>query len=140
LLIVSGLIALGIGAAGLLTPEVFHTASDIDFGDEVELLNELRAAGGGLVAAGGLILAGAFVARLSFTATLVTALLYLGYGTARVFSMAVDGLPGIGLIGAAVGELAIGAAAAVATRRLAAADEPGLAEGRMHEGAVLAGR
>jgi len=108
ILFLSGLVASGIGAAILFAPLAFYasygTVLDVDF----SLLNEIRATGGAVLASGLLIMSGAFVAKLAFTATLVSAFLYLPYGLSRVMSMAVDGMPAEGFIQAAVLELAIG--------------------------------
>jgi len=46
---------------------------------------------GGLLAIGMLVAAGAFVHRLAFTATVVSALIYLSYGLCRIVGMALDG-------------------------------------------------
>jgi hypothetical protein len=111
-LFVAGLVAVAIGAAILLAPVAFHWANGIELTENASLLSELRAPGGALVAAGALIILGAFVARLAFTAAAVGALLYLGYGLARVLSIVVDGAPAGGLIVGMAVELALGVACA----------------------------
>ncbi|EPJ43574.1 MAG: hypothetical protein OFPI_42360 [Osedax symbiont Rs2] len=108
-LFLSGLIAAGIGASILLDPIAFHGASGIKLTDNINLLNEMRAAGGALLAIGLLIIIGCFVARLTYTATLVASLMYLAYGLSRVLSFGFDGLPNASLVQVAVLELAIGA-------------------------------
>ena len=117
LLVVAGLIATGIGAAILLTPEAFHESADIDLGGNVNLLSEIRAPGGALMATGLLMLAGAFVSRLTFTATVMTGVVYLSYGLSRVLSMAVDGMPEGVLVFSTVVEMVLGIAAAIALAR-----------------------
>jgi len=110
LLIISGLIASGIGAAILFAPAAFYTTYGIELGRNVSLLNELKASGGALLASGILITSGAFVDKLTFTAAVVSTLLYLPYGLSRVMSIAIDGMPVEGLVQAAVLEIVIGLA------------------------------
>ncbi|GAA3075765.1 DUF4345 domain-containing protein [Streptosporangium carneum] len=117
ILFVSGLVVIGIGAATLFAPVAFHEVNGIRLGDDVGLLSETRAAGGALLASGVLIALGAFVSRLAFTAAVVGTLLYLSYGLSRVLSIAVDGVPGSGLVLAAVVETVIGLACAFALVR-----------------------
>lgn len=116
-LLISGLIAAGIGAAILVAPGPFYATYGIELGGDASLLSEIRAPGGALLALGLLMTIGAFVPALRFASTVVAAAVYLPYGLSRLLSMAIDGLPDTGLIGAAVLELAIGAAALVAVRR-----------------------
>jgi len=110
ILILSGLIASGIGAAILIAPVTFYATYGIELGSNVSLLNEIRAPGGALLASGLLIISGAFVDKLAFTAVVVSTLLYLSYGLSRVMSIAIDGMPVEGLVQAAVLEIAIGLA------------------------------
>ncbi|GAA0825443.1 DUF4345 domain-containing protein [Streptosporangium amethystogenes subsp. fukuiense] len=117
ILLVSGVVAVGIGAATLFAPAAFHGANGIELGSDAGLLSETRAAGGALLAAGALILLGAFVARLAFTATVVGAATYLAYGLSRLLSIALDGIPASGLVLAAALELIIGLACAFALVR-----------------------
>jgi len=108
ILVVSGLIAMGVGGAILLAPVAFYAENGISLEGRTSLLNEVRAPGGALLVIGVLIAAGAFVRRLTFTSTLVSVLLYVAYGLSRLLSMAVDGIPAEGLVHAAGVELAIG--------------------------------
>jgi hypothetical protein len=110
ILIISGLIASGFGAAILFTPVAFYASYGIELGGNFSLLNEIRAPGGALMASGILIISGAFVDKLSFTAAVASTLLYLSYGLSRVMSIAVDGMPVEGLVQAAILEIAIGLA------------------------------
>jgi len=110
ILILSGLIASLIGAAILFAPVAFYATYDIELGKNLSLLNEIRAPGGALLASGILIISGAFVNELTFTATVVSTLLYLSYGLSRVMSIAIDGMPVEGLVQAAVLEIVIGMA------------------------------
>jgi len=117
ILLVSGLIAAGVGGAILFVPATFYALSGIELGGNISLLNEVRAPGGALLACGVLIVLGAFVSRLTFTSAVLSTLLFLSYGLARVLSMAVDGMPDIGLVQATGLELVIGLACVFALRR-----------------------
>ncbi len=108
LLFVGGLIALVIGALTLIVPVQFHSSTNIDLGAQINLLNEVRAPGGGLVAIGILILLGIYLKSLRYTSLLVAATIYLSYGTARIISIIVDGIPATELILATILELVIG--------------------------------
>ena len=109
ILFISGLILAGIGGAILFVPVAFHaTADGIVLGDDISLLNEIRAPGGALLASGILVMSGAFMAKLTFTSTVVSALLYLSYGLSRILSMAIDGMPAEELVQVAVIEIVVG--------------------------------
>ena len=110
ILIISGLIASGIGAAILFAPVAFYATYGIEIGTNVSLLNEIRALGGALLAIGILIMSGAFVDKLALTAAVVSTLLYLSYGLSRVMSIVIDGMPVEGLVQVAVLEIVIGLA------------------------------
>ena len=107
LLFVSGAVAAGIGAAMLFTPVDFHATSGIVLGDNISLLNEMRAMGGGLIGAGLLAIAGAFVSRLRFAALMIAGILNLSYGLARLVSINIDGIPSTTLVTATGVELAV---------------------------------
>ncbi len=108
LLIIAGLIGCGIGGALLFIPVTFQASAGIELGNNIDLLSEVRAPGGALLASGILIIAGAFITKLSFTSTIVLTLLYLSYGFSRVIGMAIDGLPSEGFISVTVLEIIIG--------------------------------
>ncbi len=108
LLFVSGTVVAGIGTAMLFTPIAFHASSGIVLGDNVSLMNEMRAMGAGLLGAGLFVVAGAFVSRLRFTAIVLTGLLNLSYGLGRLVSMNVDGVPHNILVSAMGVEIIIG--------------------------------
>jgi len=110
ILIISGLIAISIGATILFFPVMFHASSGIDLGGNVSLLSETRAPGAALFVSGILMMLGAFVREMTFTSLVLTVLVYLSYGFARVFSMMVDGMPAESLITATVLEIVIGLA------------------------------
>lgn len=125
-LIVSGLLGAGIGLAILLAPVAFHGTSGIRLGDDVSLLNEIRASGGALFAGGVLILIGAFFAGLAFTSLVVASVLYLSYGLSRILSIAVDGVPDAILVQATVLEILIGLACVFALVRFPRAKARGI--------------
>ena len=108
MLLIAGLIIAGIGGAELFTPVGFHATSGIALGDDINLMNEMRAPGGALLVLGLLIIAGAFIPVLTFTAIIVATVLYLSYGFSRVFSIAFDGMPDAILLQATALEIAIG--------------------------------
>ena len=110
ILFISGFIASAIGATILFSPGSFYASYDLALGDNVSLLNEIRASGGALLATGLLIMSGAFVDKMAFTAAVVSTLLYLSYGLSRIISIAIDGMPVEGLLQATVLEIVIGLA------------------------------
>jgi hypothetical protein len=93
ILVMAGLIGAIVGAGMLFAPVPFHSSTGIELGDNISLLNEMRTAGGALLAGGLFILAGAFFAKITFSAAIMATLLYLAYGFSRVYSIAVDGAP-----------------------------------------------
>ena len=107
-LIFSGLISSGIGGAILFNPVAFYATYGIELAGNISLFNEIRAPGGALMASGILIMLGAFVDKLTFTAVVVSTLLYLSYGLSRILSIAIDGMPAEGLVQAAALEIVIG--------------------------------
>lgn len=109
-LVLSGLIALGVGVSVLFATVPFYEDSGIPLGNNISLINELKAMGGGLLAAGALVMSGVFIKRLTYSATLISALMYLAYGLSRVFSMATDGMPVSVLVQVSVVELVVGTA------------------------------
>jgi len=109
MLFVAGVIAAGVGLAGLVWPVAFHASSGIALGDNPSLMSEVRAPAAMLLAAGGFILAAVPVARWRPAAIRVSAAVYLTYGLARLYSLAVDGTPDGILLAAAAIELIIGA-------------------------------
>ncbi len=111
LLFFSGLIATGIGAVTLFAPVEGFGQLGVDLGGQTNLLSFIRAAGGGFVATSGLvIILGVFVPKLTFTSTIIATLMFLSFGVARIFSMAVDGMPANVIVAAIVLEMIIGMA------------------------------
>lgn len=114
LLLVAGSIGLVIGAAILADPVGFHATGGVRLSAEAGLLNEMRAAGGAILAVGLLALIGVFVVPLRTVALIASAVVYCGYGLARFFSFLVDGVPNPALLWIAALELVMGAACFVA--------------------------
>ncbi len=119
-LLISGVILIGIGIAILFAPRAMFFSYGVDLGGNTSLINEIRAPGGALLVGGMLILSGAFVAGMTFTSAVIAAFLYLSYGTSRVLSIIIDGVPAQEIVVATAVELAIGlivVAALLAYRR-----------------------
>ena len=124
LLVSSGLIAIAIGSALLIVPARFHASNGIDLGTDASLLSEVRAPGGALLALGFLMLLGAPLRRFTFASTSIAAAVYLAYGASRLLGIALDGLPGTGLLAAMAIELAIGTACLITLFRAARRQDP----------------
>lgn len=110
LLLASGLLAAGIAATVLFAPDAFYTGYGISVDSNVNLANELKAPAGLLLMAGLLMLIGVFRARFVVPSLATAAAIYLSYGTSRLLSMAMDGVPDSALVTAAIIEIAVGAA------------------------------
>lgn len=108
ILIISGLIVMAVGASLLLTPVAMYQSVDTDISGMTNLLSDLRATGSSLLILGILIVLGAFIPRLTYTATLVACILFLSYGTARIYSIVVDGMPAELLVQVTILELVVG--------------------------------
>ncbi len=106
---VSGIIAIGFGAAILFAPEAFYATYGIKLGNDASQLNEIRASGGALLGIGLVIVSGAIFSKLTFASLIVSSAVYLSYGLSRLLSIGLDGSPDSGLVAAAALELAIGA-------------------------------
>lgn len=114
IIIISGLIGVFVGTEILFMPVTFYATSGINLGDNVSLLNEIRASGGALLAGGVVIILGAFWEKLTFTSIVLATLLYLSYGFSRIISMIVDGVPAEILVYVAVSEIVVGLVCAFA--------------------------
>lgn len=114
LLFIAGMIGVGIGGAILFAPAEFHATGGIVIGSDENLLSEMRAAGGALFACALIVMLGAFVSRLTYTALVLSTVLYLSYGISRLVGMVLDGLPSTNLIAVTAFELAVGLVCALA--------------------------
>lgn len=108
LLIVNGAIALTVGAFLFFQPEALFALNGVALSGDPNLMSEVRAPGGVLLLAAPFIFAAAFVSRWQGAALGLSALVYLGYGAARTYSIAVDGLPANDLVWAMGIEWALG--------------------------------
>ena len=106
---ISGVTALGIGTFILAAPNAFYASYGIMPGSDPSLLSELRAPGAGLAAFGTIMLAGIFRQALSQSAVVAALTVFLAFPAGRVLSMAADGMPSSGIVGALILELAIAA-------------------------------
>ncbi len=118
ILFLSGLIALIVGIGLTFFPVAFQASAGIELGNDISLLNDIRASGGALLGLGTIILLGAFRNRFAFTASLVSAVVYLSYGFARGYAILVDGMPHSTLLLATGIELLMGLLSAWAWRKI----------------------
>lgn len=114
ILLIAGLVGAAIGTLMLAIPVEFHGTAGLTIGGDTSLLNELRAAGGGVLACGLFVLAGAVRAEMAFASAALAMLVYLGNGLGRVYSISVDGPPSEMLMAVAASEIAVGLACAFA--------------------------
>lgn len=96
------------GSWRLINPISFFEYSGLILTNNAGLLNEARGTGGAIIGFGLLILFGAFNRKLAFTSTITAVILFLGFGIARVLSIAIDGNPGPDLVKGIVGEFVFG--------------------------------
>ncbi len=108
LLVVAGLTGIAIGGALLFYPVAFEASAGISLEENINMLSEVRAPGGALLAGGIIILLGAFISNLTYTSVLLSSLFYFSYGFSRILSMIVDGVPTTSLVMATVIEIIIG--------------------------------
>lgn len=122
LLLLSGGLLILVGVYILLSPVDFYASNQIELGANVSLLNELKAPAGLLLAAGVFMIGAIFARRQTDTALWLATLIYLSYAVSRSVSMAIDGIPAVGLIQAAALEAILGVAclAVLMARRIPA--------------------
>ena len=108
LLVIAGMSGIAIGGALLFSPIAFEASAGIHLEGNVNMLSEVRAPGGALLAGGILILLGAFISTLTETSVLLASLFYFSYGLSRILSMIMDGVPTTSLVMAAISEIIIG--------------------------------
>lgn len=107
-LLVAGAVVASIGLGMVAMPAAFYGSYGIDPHISVDLANELRSPGPWLVMTGLVIGLGAFRPDLRRLSLGTAAIFYLSYVAARGVSIALDGLPGAGLMIAAASELVLG--------------------------------
>ena len=104
----SGLIAIGIGSGLLFAPVEFEASAGIILGEDINLLSEMRASGGAILATGILIILGVLIPKLAYLSVVLSSLMYLSYGASRIFGMMVDGMPNNSIVAATTAEIIIG--------------------------------
>lgn len=121
-LLVAGILLILVSGFILASPAEFYAANRIELGANVNLINELKAPAGLLLAAGLFMIGAIFVRSQADTALWLASLIYLSYAGSRFLSMAFDGLPAAGLVQAAALEGVVGLAclAVFAMRRIPA--------------------
>lgn len=123
MLIISGVLLLIIGGSYVFTPiEFFSSANQTDLSGQVNLLSEIRAAGGGLLLGGIIIIMGAFKANMTYASTMVSIVIWTGWGLARFVGMSVDGTPNEGILMATFFELVLGVMGIIAIKKYANSD------------------
>lgn len=110
-LALAGLTGFSVGAGQLFFPITFEASSGIDLGTDINLLSEIRAAGGSLVLFGILIVTGVFKRGFTKHALFLTTVLYLSYGFSRLFGFLADGTPNQLFVIVTIVEIAIGSVA-----------------------------
>ena len=106
--IVAGVVGIIIGAGMVFIPIAFQSSAGITLGDNISLLSETRAPGGLLLTGGIIILQSVFKSKLRRIGLVLTALMYLGYGSGRTISLVLDGMPHQSLLIALILELTVG--------------------------------
>jgi len=114
ILFLLGFALIVMGLWRIFEPIGFYAYSGIPLGDSANILNEARAAGGGIVGAGIVIVLGAFIKSLRYTSSIVCFGLFLSFGIARLIGIGIDGYPGDELVKGIVSEFLFGSIALVA--------------------------
>jgi hypothetical protein len=109
IVLLSGIVGLGVGAALLAAPVAFYAADGVTIGDQRGLLSDLRGTGASLFALGGFILAGAFRPSFTRVASGVSALVYLSYAGGRGVAILLDGTPSPAVLTVLAVEFGLGA-------------------------------
>ena len=94
LLIVLGIMLITLGSFRLFDPIGFFKNSGLTIGNIPGILSETRGTGGVVVGAGLIILLGAFNKQLTFTSIIMATTIFLGFGSARLIGIMIDGVPG----------------------------------------------
>ncbi|WP_456818408.1 DUF4345 domain-containing protein [Cellulomonas sp. URHB0016] len=108
-LVTAGLVAVVVGAAGLLAPEALRAATGGAQVTDVAVLSDLRGATASVLAAGLFLLLALARPRLASAALLVGGGAYLSYACGRTVGLLLDGWPGTNVLVAGAVELALGA-------------------------------
>ncbi len=106
-LVIAGLLLVAIGGAIFLFPHAFHGSNGIELSDNPNLLSEIRAPGGLLLASGMTMLLGAFRQPLRNVALQLSVLIYGSFGVSRLVSMGIDGMPSSSIVAATLVEAVV---------------------------------
>lgn len=104
-----GLVLLLFGGWRVIDIVGFFAFSGIELGHDVSMLNETRAAGGMVMGSALVVISGAFFPRMAFTSTVLSVVVFLSFGFARLYGIAVDGFPSTNILQGLFTELAMGA-------------------------------
>ena len=107
-LVISGAIALLIGITILFVPHALFATNQIALGTDPNLLSEIRAPGGLLIALGLVMGLGGCLRRCERAGLFTAAIAFLSYGVSRLISVAIDGPPATSLLFALAIELIVG--------------------------------
>lgn len=105
---IAGVVGIIIGAGMAFTPIAFQSSAGIVLGDNLSSLSETRAPGSLLLIGSIIILLSVFKRDWRRVGLVLTALLYLGYGSGRTISLVLDGIPHQSLLIALILELLVG--------------------------------
>ena len=120
-LAVSGAIAALIGISILFIPHTFFASNHIALGTDPNMMSEIRAPGGLLLASGVVMVCGAIMRSVLRAGLLTSAVVFSMYDVSRLVSLALDGVPSSSILGALVIELVVGGIAAVLIARFGVA-------------------
>lgn len=112
-LIISGLLLTFIGGATLALPVTMKAGAGIDIANNISVINDTRAASALFLSIALITLIGAFSKKLSYTASLISSIMFLSVGTGRFISILIDGLPVDGLVKATGLEFVLGIIGAI---------------------------
>ena len=101
----SGAILLLIGAYISLSPAEYLGQFGVGATGNVNFYSDLRSMGGSLLVFGLVALAGAFKKHIEGSAILMSTIVFAAYGVFRITAIAMDGMPGGAILGAAAIEI-----------------------------------
>ena len=116
LLVTAGVLLFLIGGLLLFAPHGFFADNGVTLGSDPNLMSEIRAPAGLLVASGAFIAISAVSRRLMPAGLGLAAMVYGAYGLSRAVSLGLDGMPSQGIVAAMAIELVVCALALVAFR------------------------
>lgn len=109
ILFVAGAVFMAAGIGTLFFPIEFSAKHGVDLIQNTPTLNDIRGAGGLMLASGIIILLGVIHHRMAFTSTVVTAVMYSVFALSRMLSFQLDGSFTEGLLKATIVEVILGA-------------------------------